>query len=460
MIKFLILILILFNLTHARNTCSKKLFSVTINNAIIKDILENLADNCNFSIIPEDEITIKQLNKKLFYTKLKNSSLKEFLKLLLGDNNLFYYFNRNKLKISFVKTKTFYFDYVSGERISSSNVSTDIESNGGSSSGDSSGVQIKNNGSITLWKEIQKNLKILVQQTSNSYKDTKIIVNQESGIITISGTKRQLQIAELYLDKLKTRLTTQVLIDVKILIVDFSFNSTTGVDWSKIHKFQNFATSLKNTKSLDAKTSLLTFDHSISVDNIVKFLKSQGDVKSVSNPKLLALNNHTAFMNVGKEIFYKLRTTSNTQNSVSNSSTSGEKIKSVFAGVLLNITPQISNNGSIILKINPSITGVVGDISKERDIPPDLEKKQLSSVVKVQDKEHIVIGGLISTTNKTTVQKVPLLGDLPFLDNLFKYKEDIQSNNELVIIITPQIIKPKTNISLESLGYRKLKYDK
>jgi general secretion pathway protein D len=198
------------------------------------------------------------------------------------------------------------------------------------------------------------------------------------------------------------------------------------------------------------------------MNDIIKFLKTQGDVKSISNPKVLTLNNQPALISVGNELFYKIQSQSVLQGSNgAGTSTSGEIIDSVFAGILLDITPEISEDGTITLKINPSISDTLDAVQRDntgsRNIPPDLSRKQISSVVTMQDGQHVILGGLISSKTGTKVSKVPLLGDLPLLDAIFKREVRINNVEELVIVITPHIIVKERELSLEELGYRKLK---
>jgi len=138
---------------------------------------------------------------------------------------------------------------------------------------------------------------------------------------------------------------------------------------------------------------------------------------------------------------------------------SGEKIDSVFAGILLDITPEIDDRGMITLKINPSITETLTPVSNggSRTMPPDLVRRQIASVIKVRDGNHAILGGLISTTTGTKVSKVPLLGDIPLLEYAFKRESKIEKTEELVIIITPHIVRNNRNLSLKDLGYRRLR---
>ncbi|WP_345986780.1 hypothetical protein WCX49_03460 [Sulfurimonas sp. HSL-1656] len=134
----------------------------------------------------------------------------------------------------------------------------------------------------------------------------------------------------------------------------------------------------------------------------------------------------------------------------------------MFAGVLLDITPEIANDNTITLKINPSISQTRIKLNSDeteqqkRTMPPDLDRRQLASVVTVKDGNSIVIGGLIDKSESMHTNKVPLLGDIPGLGYLFKYEEKAVDTTELVIVIEPHIIKKENNtISLSDLGYTK-----
>jgi len=91
-----------------------------------------------------------------------------------------------------------------------------------------------------------------------------------------------------------------------------------------------------------------------------------------------------------------------------------------------------------------------------REIPPDLIRRQIASVIKVKDGEHAILGGLIFTRTGTKINKVPLLGDLPLLEYAFKHEEKINKVEELVMIITPHIIKNSKSVSLKDLGYSRV----
>ncbi|CAA6809041.1 MAG: Type II secretion outermembrane pore forming protein (PulD) [uncultured Sulfurovum sp.] len=491
---------------HA-NRCDTQLFTAALNSELtIGDVVENLADECGLSLLVKDGEAKNKLAEKLYFVKMNNASLNEFLDTVLTENDLTYTLEENKLKISYLTTRTFKLHYISGDRKGTSNAHVTIANSGSSNSGDQSsggsqggqngdagngsktGVSIESTDNFEFWSTIEKEIHSLINRPEDSYTAPTPVVNAEAGMITVTGTTDQLQRVAYYIDDLHKQLKSQVLIDVKILSVTFDDSYTTGVDWDQVYSLQNMSIATgsilqNNVASLtsvtdgelsigdtsyasgtDPKTGgAIITRGSTSINDVVKFLKTQGDVKSISNPKILTLNNQPALISVGNELFYKIQSTSSVGSVGGLSQGTTETIDSVFAGILLDITPEISEDGSVTLKINPSISDTIDSVSTSttgsRDIPPDLSRKQISSVVTLQDGEHVILGGLISSKSGTKVSKVPLLGDLPLLEHLFKREVKVDTVDELVLVITPHIIKKNTDLSLEDLGYKKLNDD-
>ncbi len=495
---------VLFSLLVAplsANKCETQLFTTTLNSALtIGDVVENLADACELSLIVKDQEAKKKLSDKLYYVSLNDASLNEFLDTVLVENDISYELEENKLRISYLNTQTYNLDYISGSRVGKSNAHVTIANSGkaggqsqskdsGSGNGSKTGVSIESNDEFKFWTTIEKEIESLINRPEDPYKAPTPIINPEAGMITVTGTAKQLKRVSAYISNVSKQLKNQVLIDVQILSVTFDDSYTTGVDWSQLYNFQNMAIASasmiqNNVSSLTSVTDgelsigditsapntepknsgAIITRGSVKISDVVKFLKTQGDVKSISNPKILTLNNQPALISVGKELFYKIQSTSILQGSSgAGSQQSGETIDSVFAGILLDITPEISEDGSITLKVNPSISDTIDTVSRDnsgaRNIPPDLSRKQISSVVTLQDGQHVILGGLISSKTGMKVSKVPLLGDLPLLEYLFKHEVKVNNVDELVLIITPHIIKRDSELSLENLGYKKLSYD-
>jgi general secretion pathway protein D len=487
------------------NSCNNQLFSVSVKKELtIEDAIDSIADTCGLSVIVKDVAAQAKLKKKLYYIKLNKASLNTFLDTVLTENNLNYKLQGNKLIISYLTTRTFKVHYIASDRRGSSSANINIANAGQAKSKtttQSSGMSISSDDNFKFWSKLKNELhRILVSSGDGSlnfvkqgdgtwigpngdkwqYNPIEPIIDPEAGLVTVTGTPRQIKRVGKYLSSLANQIKTQVMIDVKILSVTLNNDKQTGIDWSQLYGLQDFtinslvmsqsgmseykndttgiteAKFAPNTKPRNAR--LFDMRGHATINDIIKFLKTQGAVKTVSNPKVMTLNNQPALISVGKELFYKTKTSS-TQQGTDGQTTTNETIDSVFAGILLDITPEIDKRGMITLKINPSITETDGPIGQSgtRTMPPDLIRRQISTVIKVKNGKHAILGGLISTAETHVHSKVPLLGDIPLLGEAFKKTRKIKRTEELVVIITPKITNGKKNLSLKSLGYRSIK---
>jgi len=446
--------------------CTYELFSISsTRNTKIIDFVEELSDECEFSIVIGDEKTEKYLTKKLNKTHLKNLTIDEVLKIVLEENNLIYTLKENVLKINYLKTKIFSIDYILSQRVSSGSTDVTLSSSSDIGKGSvtaESGIKIDTKDNVQFWKALDLEFQTILNRENDSYVASKPIINKNAGLVTVTATYKQLKRFEKYINKLQSKVQLQVLIDVQILSVTMSKGKTTGIDWEQLYGLQNINLSFSYERDNKDSTSAIGISGSGSLKEIIKFLKSQGDVNSISNPKVLTLNNQPALITVGTEYFYKITSTETLTGGTTGTQSQNEKVESVFAGVLLDITPEISDDNTITLKINPSLSETINDLSlsdsNTRTMPPDLSRRQLSSVVTVEDGNKIILGGLIS--NKTTLNssKVPILGDIPIINNLFKYSSKTKQVEELVIIIEPHIIdKSNKSISLSKIGFKAFK---
>lgn len=502
--------------TSSLADCSYELFSISsVKNTKIIDFIEQLSDECGFSIIITDSHAKKFLNTKLNKTNLKNLTIDEVLDIILTEHNLSYTLKNNLLKISYLKTKVFNIDYILSQRKSTGSTDITLSSSssaqtgttngvgatvgattsangatggaGGTGGGSSSdtGIKIESSDEVKFWEQLDTEFQSVLNRPNDTYKAPAPIINKNAGLITVTATDKQLKRFENYLAKLQDKVKLQVLIDVQLLSVTMSKGRSTGIDWKQLYALQNVKLSastanynnigttipadgiITDTAATGAGASqLLTMSAGGQLTEVIKFLKTQGDVNSISNPKVLTLNNQPALITAGTEYFYKIISSTNQQGTGGGvaATTQNQLVNSVFAGVLLTITPEISDDKTITLKINPSLSETTTDISQTpntgRDMPPDLNRRQLSSVVTVKDGNRIILGGLINSKNTNDANQVPILGSIPILGHLFKYEEAVKTVQELVIIIEPHIIhKEKNSISLTDLGYEGLSDD-
>ncbi|MBD3823025.1 MAG: pilus (MSHA type) biogenesis protein MshL [Epsilonproteobacteria bacterium] len=481
--------------SHLFADCSYELFSISsTKDTKIMDFIDQLSDECEFSVIVTDAHALEILSSRLNKTHLKNLTIDEVLDIVLKENNLSYSLENNILKISYLTTRVFVIDYILSQRkgtgstditlssnqnnnqnmngasMSAMATSSSTSSSNGNRTKTESGIKIETTDEVKFWEELDLELQKILNRPEDKYKSEAPIINKNAGLITVTATQKQMSRLESYLKSLQDKVQLQVLIDVQLLAVTMSDGRSTGIDWEQLYALQDISVEINHgsgTKTLDDgtsydPTSFVTVKAGGSLKEVIKFLQTQGDVNSISNPKVLTLNNQPALITAGTEYFYKIQQSTNQQGSGGGvaATTQNESIQSVFAGILLDITPEISENKAITLKINPSLSETSSNLSTsstDRQMPPDLNRRQLSSVVTVQDGNRIILGGLITTKNNHKANKVPVLGDIPGLSYFFRYEEDVKIVEELVIIIEPHIVdRSKNDLSLSDLGYEGL----
>jgi len=467
----------------AYNSCTYKAFNIKVLDKITtNELLDQLSMDCGFTILVKDDVAKREINKSLNGINIKNMTLDEIFDLLLKDNNLFYTYKNSILKIKGIETKTFKIDYITSVRTGKAILNASVQSsnnNGGNSASDEN--QITTNESFNFWKNISNDILSIANSGSEEYIVKTPIVNQNAGLITVTGTPEQLDRVEKYLDDIKKRLDKEVLIDVSIISVILDKSHTSGIDWTQFAMAVNKPTSAISG-TLDgtsnginvgrfnasgdrvfhlAWNNAFNFTNTISftMNGLLNFLKTQGYSKVVSNPKILTLNNQQALITIGDNVNYRIPETSpaNTGGTITTTSYTNA---SIFVGILLNIMPQISDSNEIMLRINPSISSFkyAEDNQKQtqpREIAPDTTEKKLSTVVRVKNGDTIILGGLIGKSSDIAKNGIVGLKSIPILGNLFKSESLTNRVSELIFVITPRIVNAKngSSISLKELGY-------
>jgi general secretion pathway protein D len=182
------------------------------------------------------------------------------------------------------------------------------------------------------------------------------------------------------------------------------------------------------------------FAWSYATDNIqvtLNALSSVTDVKVVSAPTLMALNNQKATLQIGDEVPIV------TQQSVGTGAPNAPVINSITmknTGVILTVTPRVNNAGRVMLDIEQEVSSVVKTTTSGID-SPTIQQRKISTRVMVNDGESLALGGLIQEKNSLSRGQVPILGDLPIIGNVFKNKTDGINRTELIIFIRPRVVR-------------------
>lgn len=510
------------------SSCEDKAFTMSassLDGASVADLLEQLASECEYSILVKDKEAKKRLAMPIESVNISKLPLEKIFDLLLTDNDLNYEFDGKVLKISYLTTATFKINYIGTSRVGSSstdiilsqNAATSDQTNntssgvqgaslgndtntntqnaayngllsaalqGGNNVDSISGTTIRSVDDFDFWGKIEKEVYEIAFRPGDDYQPGKtnssaqgsnnananaasqddgqsVIVNKAAGLITVTATVKQIDRVRAYIKELEDQIQKQVMIDVNILTVTHNNANTVGVDWNQLYNLGNLTipngvTTTDTGNPMFNKGGIQLFSSGVAFTRIVEFLNNYGKVRSVSNPKLLTLNNQPALISVGSLLRYSQTSAYLTATSGTSSTSTNTTYPSVFSGVLLDITPSIQGN-YIMLKINPSVTRTK-DLSTENQAtalpePPNLSTNQLSSLIRAKDGDKIVIGGLINKSVTNSRSRVPLLGYIPILKYLFSYDSMSEETTEMVIVITPHIIKRNDNPSLQDLGF-------
>ena len=288
-----------------------------------------------------------------------------------------------------------------------------------------------------------------------------ITVNRLTGTIMVTATRKNLQRIETYLDLLRKTLNRQVLVEARIIEVKLNDSLKFGIDWDFLGDIRWFNTAGAplggfgnvNT-SLDASLKNGTFRLGYKGGNtntLLTALKTQGEVKTLSNPRINVMNGQTALLTVGRNTNYIAKVTTTTTTSAGSAPTISYSVETgnVLSGIMLGLAPFINNRGEISMTISPIISDLVKLEDKNIGTNPDnqitisiptVDLRELSTTIKVRNGEMIVIGGLISNKQDHKDEKVPVLGEIPWLGGLFTRKDNSDTRTELVVVLQPYLI--------------------
>ncbi len=172
-------------------------------------------------------------------------------------------------------------------------------------------------------------------------------------------------------------------------------------------------------------------------DVVIKYLQTLGDTRIISNPRIAVLNNQEAKIHVGAKQAYVTTTTTSGQATT----TVSEDVTFVDVGIQLQVTPTISDDGYVTMKIKPEISSVISTlITPSRNEIPIIDTSMAETTVLVKDGATIIIGGLSKEENIMSSDQVPFLGKIPLLGFFFKTKSDSTERTELLVMITPTIV--------------------
>jgi general secretion pathway protein D len=305
---------------------------------------------------------------------------------------------------------------------------------------------------------------------------TRLIVNRESGIIGIKASRKQHVDVQAFLDEVMGSAQRQVLIEATLAEVTLSDTYQAGVDWSAIQNGDldalnansngvNLLQSVTGANLADAPNVLLKITNTdingSRVDATLKALEKFGNVEIMSSPKLMALNNQTAVLKVVDNQVYFTIEVENTVNDLGYiTGTQYEtNLHTVPIGFVMSVTPYIDEFDAVTLNVRPSLSRIIGQAQDPNPALaaanviseiPIVQVREIESILKVNNGDIAVIGGLMQDDRAKRSSGVPWLSGLPWIGGLFRYQDDSFVKTELVIFIKPVVVyEPDINKDLQ-----------
>lgn len=308
---------------------------------------------------------------------------------------------------------------------------------------------------------------------------TAYFIDKPVGIITVTAPRPLLEELERYFESLTNALYKQISIEAKILEVQLTDNSSIGINWNNVLKNFNVTGTLqmgangssdyyqdgqvwptvkRNDKSFNDGTyrgSLLnptSFVSALTLDSwdlsiFLNALKTQGDAKILSNPKISVMNGQPSLLTVGRNVTYidSVEVDLDTSGVVPVRTYTVETAR-ILSGVGLALTATILNDREVVMNLVP-VTSELLEPIEYREFGdggevglPIVNVREMSTTVRVKDGELLVIGGLISEVEDNEGNFAPILGSIPVVKYLFGYEEKTKEKKELIILLKPRII--------------------
>lgn len=255
---------------------------------------------------------------------------------------------------------------------------------------------------------------------------TMIKPNEAANALIVTGTRDFRQQVESFLKQIDIP-TKQVSIETTVLELSKNASKQLGLTFSG-----QFGTDLTLGSSNPLALAFTSGGNGVpSLSAKLNALVESGQVKIKANPKIAATNGQEAEINVIRELNVKV--------------TSGAKdlvplttIQTIQAGITLKITPYIGTAGDVNTKVSVELSSISGLSS---DGLPEVSRRKATTTMRIKDGETASIGGILQSEAFMNTQKIPLLGDLPIVGSLFRTQSLQQDESELVIMLTPRILK-------------------
>ena len=333
------------------------------------------------------------------------------------------------------------------------------------------GTQVSTDSDANFWKELQETLTKIVGDTPG----TSVVVTPQVGIVVVRAMPSALQAVRTYLERAQLMLRRQVILEAKVIEVTLKAGFEAGIQWNTFGKDSggvfkpivdangnviapgsnndvagqfDFNQAKQFFNPLDSQFNLyMSFSD---FEAVISLLETQGAVQVLSSPRISTVNNQKAVIKVGSDEYFvtNISTTTVTAGSAINTNDSPQ-LTPFFSGIALDVTPEISEGGEVILHIHPTVSEVnqQNKIIAGQNVPLAASTiRESDSIVRARSGQIIVIGGLMQTSSGDSDSGVPWLSHLPVVGYAFKQKQQSSVKSELVILLRPVVSDDQSQI--------------
>lgn len=437
-------------------------FSVAVRRVPVRTILYSLAKDAGIQLdlhpIPNRRVTLV----------LRQVPLRVILDKLSRQAGIAYEYKNGVLTIFKDEPvwKSYQIDYVNiAKKVQGSvslnmSVGNAVVGEGGSTSQGNNQTSITVSSEQDFWTEIEKGILALVGNKNDAAQPgttpaagvQPVVMNREAGLISVYAPRSKQQVVKLYLDEVLKRAKQQVLIEATVVEVELSDKFQSGIDWAALQVTNGDRGQLTTTYPFHIVSDPLknNFAQKFNFDFGIKFLQQFGKAKVLSTPKIMAINNQTAILKVVDNQVYFTTEVNSSSNDTTTTTTFETQVHTVPVGFMMTLTPFVNDGNEITLYVRPTLSRILGyvkdphpDLARAgvESLVPIIQEREVSSTLKLKDKQIAIIGGLMQDESKGNDDSLPGFGAIPGAGHLFTSYDKDKKKTELVIFIRPVIVR-------------------
>ena len=476
-------------------------FDLVVNNAPATQVFLGIVSGTRYSMLVHPEVS------GTISVNLKNVTVFEALDAIRELYGYDYKVDGTRIFIQplTMQTRVFKLNYISGQRKGASDIRviSGSVSNSSTTGPTTPGGATTTTGAPTsrafetskittdtetdFWGELKNSLMAIIGDKDGR----QVVVSPQSGVVLIRAMPNEIRHVQNYLKATQLSVDRQVMLEAKIIEVQLNSGYQAGINWAAFRSGLSVGsvapgTALSTSGPLTSPSLAATpgsalaniatasaataanglFGLAYQTSNfaaLLSFLNTQGTVHVLSSPRIATLNNQMAVLKVGTDDFFVTNVSSTTVTGTATTTTPNVTLQPFFSGIALDVTPQISEEGEIILHIHPSVSLVtenlktinLGGTLGSLNLPlASSAVSETDSVVRVQDGSIVAIGGLMRQSMTDDRSEVPVAGEVPVFGALFRNTNRVSQKRELVILLKTTVVQGDSDWGQDILNSR------